>query len=248
MNIKILLATSIIFLSTNAFAGTIFTPGTSKNPAAEGYSVTDNGYIGVQFEAARSYCCDFYARNTDLINTIDTNMYNSLGNTVIGTLVNRTTTTPSNVSGAHTFNRICTTTNTTEIYGIKFTNVTSAGNGNTILVNTHCVETSLYGGYNTNAARYNFLEVLNTTNSTINFKVTATNFDGTVVINNASYSVPAGRRFDVDIHTPAGLSKYGLIKITHDGPFGALQAGVSFYKTDFTQTAHVPLKARDQVQ
>lgn len=113
-----------------------------------------------------------------------------------------------------------------------------------------CVETTLYGGYNTNVNDFNFLELLNTTNSTITGTITAVNFDGTVVINAQAFTVTANNRADVDIHTAAGADRFGLIRVSHNGPPGALQASVSQYSgtaSDFELRASTPLRPRDDL-
>lgn len=112
-----------------------------------------------------------------------------------------------------------------------------------------CSETTLYGGYNTNANPFNFLEVINTTNTAIEFQVRAANFDGTVVINNATYTVAPNRRVDVNVHVAAGTNKFGSIRVMHNGPYGALQANVSQYNgtdTSLNLTTSNALRPRDQ--
>jgi hypothetical protein len=161
--------------------------------------------------------------------------------TVDFTGVDRSTTTPAHSHGK----RLCFLSTVTEFVSISFGNLAPSPTN----LDTQCNETSLFGGYNTNANPFNFLEISNTTNSTITGKIYATNFDGTVVVNGTAFSVAAGRRTDVDLHTPAGANKYGLLKIIHDGPLGALQANVSFYSgtpADLTLRGTVPVIPRDK--
>lgn len=110
------------------------------------------------------------------------------------------------------------------------------------------METSLYGGYNTNASPYNFLELSNTTNATVSGRVRGYNYDGTATVD-ATFSIEANRRYDIDVHSAAGPNKYGLLVVTHDGPYGALQGAVSQYISSNSQLilqATVPLKPREQ--
>ena len=112
-----------------------------------------------------------------------------------------------------------------------------------------CDETTLYGGYNTNVNDFNFLEILNITNTTLNAAITATNSDGTVVIAQQVVTVQPNRRADIDLHTPAGANKFGLLEVIHNGPKGGLQASVSQYDgtvSNFVLTSSLPLKTRDK--
>ena len=142
------------------------------------------------------------------------------------------------------------TTQVTGNYSISIANATtSGGTSASTKARFDCLETTLYGGYNTNVNDFNFLEITNTTNATIIGAITATNSDGTVVINKQAFGVLPNRRVDVDLHTPAGRNKFGLIQVTHSGPYGALQAYVSQYDgtiSNFVQTASIPLRPRDK--
>jgi hypothetical protein len=89
----------------------------------------------------------------------------------------------------------------------------------------------------------------NISNKPILVKVTATNYDGNVVINGGQFSIPAGQRVDVDIHSPAGPGVFGSLKLSHDGPLGAVQANLSQYVgsiSDFYLAVSIPLVPRDQ--
>jgi hypothetical protein len=112
-----------------------------------------------------------------------------------------------------------------------------------------CVETTIYGGYNTNANPFNFLEVLNITNSEITFYVTAINWDGTKVVDAREYQVGANNRVDVDLHTAAGAARFGLVYVAHNGPYGALKGSVSQYRGgvgSLELATSTPLTPRDQ--
>lgn len=113
------------------------------------------------------------------------------------------------------------------------------------IVRVRCVDTTLYGGYNTNVNDFNFLEISNVSTDAVTGSITATNFDGTVVISAQAFTVQPGRRVDVDIHSAAGADKFGVVTVTHNGPPGALQANVSQYAgavTDFELRSSNPLQ------
>jgi hypothetical protein len=112
-----------------------------------------------------------------------------------------------------------------------------------------CNETSLYGGFNTNINNFNFLELTNTSNTDIIAKIKAVTSDGTLALNNFTVTVPAGLRFDIDLHTPVGQGKYGNIVVTHDGAVGALTGYVSQYLgtgESFALSTSLPLATRER--
>lgn len=118
--------------------------------------------------------------------------------------------------------------------------------GSTISTERVCLETTLYGGYNTNANPYNFLELTNITNASVTAKVRGYNFDGTATVN-STVTIGPNSRFDVDIHSAAGQNKYGILIVTHDGPYGALIGYVSQYTgtpESLIQTGSIKLKPR----
>ncbi len=141
-------------------------------------------------------------------------------------------------------NRICVLRRATDDYIITVLSNASGGEPARI----ECMETTLYGGYNTNANPYNFLEITNLTNSTITVQVFATDVNGNPIsgLSGTQFAIGKNKRWDVDLHTPAGANKYGLIWVAHDGPYGAIQATVSQYSLALEQRASVPLKPRDQ--
>ena len=109
-----------------------------------------------------------------------------------------------------------------------------------------CLETTLYSAFNTNVNDFNFLEVTNITNSSINITWTAIVFDGSTASGTAT--VASNRRVDVDLHTPIGNNRFGHVIIKHDGPLGAIRGAVSQYfgsVSDFRLSVSVPLEARE---
>lgn len=221
-------------ISTAIFAASLFITGTAHaggyitaNTTARGtdQSVASGGLRNAYLNAGNSYCCEFLPTNlSGQVQAVATTVTFSGGSIVA---VDRTATTPSLASTFlnNTGNRLCLTPTFTGIHTFTVTTV----NPNPTLVDVQCNETTLFGGYNTNANPFNFLEISNLTNATINGKIYATNYDGTVVINGSAFSVAAGIRADVNIHEAAGPNVFGIVKIVHDGPLGALQANTSFY-------------------
>jgi hypothetical protein len=133
---------------------------------------------------------------------------------------------------------------TTGVYKLLLTNDLFATNS----IKLRCMETTLYGGFNTNANPFNFLELSNVTGVTITGTVRAYNYSGTLVLT-TDFSIPANRRFDVNLHDSTGPSVYGTVVVTHDGPLGAVQGNVSQYSgpaSALSLRATVPLTVRDQ--
>ncbi len=78
------------------------------------------------------------------------------------------------------------------------------------------------------------MELTNIGNADVVAKVTAVTFDGTVALDNFSVTIPAGQRKDVSIHDTAGSDVFGVVRVTHDAPFGTLLGVVSQYSGDVT--------------
>ncbi len=148
-------------------------------------------------------------------------------------------------TGGNADNRVTVTPTTTDRFALTVATAKSGGE----LVEVRCYATTLFGGYNTNVNDFNFLELTNTGNQTLSGTITAINFDGTTVIDGLAFSVPAQRRVDVDLHSPAGPNKFGLVRVTTDGPLGTLQANVSQYSgtvSNFSLQGSAPLVAFEQ--
>ena len=236
MKLRILFsALSIALLPSLSFAGGSITPNLTTTGDTQ--SASTGNVKPVQIDAGQSYCCDFVTTTSGAtIASVSTTI--DATTDFVGT--DRSDATPSHSHGK----RICFLSTLSESVFFTLGTLTPSPTN----VEAQCNETSLFGGYNTNANPFNFLELSNLTNVTITGKIYATNFDGTVVVNGTAFSVAAGRRTDVDLHTAAGANKYGLLKIIHDGPLGGIQANVSFYSgtpADLTLRATIPAKPRD---
>ena len=115
-----------------------------------------------------------------------------------------------------------------------------------------CVETTMFGGFNTSVTDFNFLEIRNTLNratdasETITVRIDATNVvNNSVVFNSATLSLPAGSRRDIDIHSVAGPRAFGPIRLSHDGPPGSIKAVVSQYRVVATSPLDFEPVARE---
>jgi hypothetical protein len=109
-----------------------------------------------------------------------------------------------------------------------------AGTGSITDGNVRCVETSLYGGFNTVVTDFNFIEISNTLgadvndNGDVNVVVKGFGISGSEVLT-SSFTLAAGKRQDVDVHSSAP-SDFGPVVIYHDGPPGAIRAVNAQYR------------------
>ena len=250
-------AAGLLYLLCNAqssFAmGSVIAGGGAAAPGGT-TSIPASGVIVpyAQLEANKSYACTALAQSPTDVIRIDTNVIDSAGvidNTANGVAF-RGDVAPQvtgNVNSPATIadDRVVITPVAANYYGFYVYNTSSSGAAN---VRFECMETTLYGGYNTNANPFNFLELTNTTNATIAGRVRGFNYDGTATVD-TTFSIAANNRYDVDVHSAAGANKYGILIVTHNGPYGALNGAVSQYSGSvgsLTLRATVPLKPRDQ--
>ena len=245
---SLILLAAIFLLPSIALAGGTITPG--SNVGSQDRSVSDSSTVIGYFEANSSYCCEFYAMdNLQYIKEMSTSVTaNSLDAETV-TAIDRTRTTPVMSAAYLTIgpaplnaNRLCFTATGSGGHLFTFTDVSA----DPIDVRYECNETSLYGGFNTNANPFNFLEITNTANNSISGKIYAQTFDGTLVINGQDFTVNAGQRIDVDVHSAAGANVFGTIKITHDGPLGSIIANTSYYQADLTLRGTIPAVTRER--
>lgn len=238
---------TIQFLPQPAFAAdTLLSVG---HDTAAAVNVNTGDHFLIDLEAGKSYSCEAIPANPATAFDFDTTVAGTTGGTPPSITARESGTLSPQVtgeSGDSADNRLSFLVTTADRY--QLTVATAAGGGED--VRPRCLETTLYGGYNTNVNDFNFLELSNITNASITGTITATNFDGTVVINGQAFTVPAGRRVDVDIHSAAGADKFGIIKVIHDGPFGSLQGNVSQYSgsvSNFSLSASIPLRPVEQI-
>lgn len=185
--------------------------------------------------AGRSYCCSVYKahvtnfvdpsfpRFSDLkqivVNSSTIIPFTARGTADPGIFLANNHPAPENARGCFT-----ATISNRHIFA-----VTLSGNDVTNIASS-CTETTLFGGFNTSVTDFNFLEIRNVSNVSVTGKISA--FDSVSnqqVINDREFTVEAGRRLDVDIHSLTGPSKFGPVTLSHDGPPGSLQAQVSQY-------------------
>jgi len=246
IKIAVLTILTTTLTPATAFAGGTITP--NSKTVSQQNSISDGGGVGGMFEEGLSYCCEFFSGEPLATFNVETSISDFELNPAL-TGVDRTRVTP--VMGVAAFdeigfvslgNRMCFTPTVTGGLNFSFTDVLPDPHD----IDYKCVETTLYGGYNTNANPLNFLEIINISNATITGSITAQNFDGSLVINGTSFSVDAGQRIDIDLHSPAGQNVFGALRINHDGPLGSLQANTSFYQADLTLRGTVPAKTRER--
>ncbi|MCB0344528.1 MAG: hypothetical protein KDD66_05410 [Bdellovibrionales bacterium] len=97
-------------------------------------------------------------------------------------------------------------------------------------VRVWCTETTIFGGFNTSAADFNFLELRNVSTAPISGFITAVDYAGNQKIVNKPFTIPPLRRVDFDLHSEVGSGTYGILKVTHDGPHRTLRGRVSYYE------------------
>lgn len=217
------------------------------NPSGQGITVNTGDTFLIDLGADRSYACEGFASD------IDSNF--DWSTAVVGTTGSEeavTATTAGNIvpivageTGGTADNRIVLTPSTTDRFRITVASAKGSGE----VVKIRCLATTLFGGFNTNTNDYNFLELTNRGNQAFAGTITAIDYNGTVAINKAPFTVPAQRRVDIDIHTATGANRYGTIIVTSNAPLGTLIGAVSQYEApgnsnnenNFSLTTTIPL-------
>lgn len=227
------------------FALTVNSPAATANNI---FTVQPSDTVTVSLEAKRSYACTGIPTSSvsefafsDSVSDPDTNPITARK---CGDISPRVTV-ESGADASVDDNRVCFTTAVAGTHTITIDDAVGGGEA----VRLECVETTLYGGFNTNVNDFNFLELENVSNAAIVAKVTAKDNAGTTLLNASSQSLAVGTRFDVDIHTSAGTDVYGPIIVTHDGPLGAIQGRTSFYTgtvSNFLLNGNQPLQTREK--
>ena len=141
------------------------------------------------------------------------------------------------VSAVHNRTRLSLTAEKTGIY--KFSVEDAFAQNNSEASTVRCRETTLYGGYNRFFAGVAILELNNVGAKDIDVEITITNSQGTVLVDKQEATAKAGTRSDV-IFANLPESNFGQIRITHNGPFGALSGMVAEY--DFGSGGSITLK------
>ena len=200
--------------------------------------------VAISFGAltGHSYCCEIALRNGVTPNVADQAFFTSFIGVSSGQTVphaNRGTSDPvlpffSGLSDPAAARKCGIATS---VGYIKLDVNIGADNGLAADYSTQCLETTLFGGFNTSVTDFNFLEISNTLNratdstETINVRIDATNaVTNAVVFNGATVQVAAGERRDIDIHSVSGSGAFGPIRLSHDGPPGSIKAVVSQYR------------------
>jgi hypothetical protein len=113
-------------------------------------------------------------------------------------------------------------------YAVSVASAVSEGEN----VRARCIDTTKFGGFNTFANPFNFLEIRNVSNQRISGMITLRDHSGTVIVEGLSFSAKPLQRIDVDLHSLVGANNFGLIKVSHDGAFGAVHGRVSEYSVN----------------
>lgn len=228
-------------------------------------SVTQNGVLenaSIPFEfnmsvyGDRSYCCQALANNTDArFESIEDNNHYGLivpFNAAGGITPPITGVLPVRGLNPAGFARACFTTPSISrsLHFLVIDN-SSVNHATFETLRLSCVETTLFGGFNTTAAEFNFLEITNLTGEPLDVHIlgysetanSAKTVDQTISIEPIFGQI---KRVDIDLHSLVGPGAFGPLQLTHNGPPGAIKAVVSQYKitssVDFTLVGQVPLE------
>jgi hypothetical protein len=231
----ILSAFSIALLTANSAAAQAhWTAGENSTVQIE-TNVPSGVLLSFNAEFRKSYCCSVFHS----VGLTATSITGSTG------MVERTNATPPMASST---GRFCLIQETHSTAGITLLGLSPASSNKDL--DMKCAETTLYGGFNTSANDFNFLELTNITSIAVNVKIYVIDFAGNILIEGAPYTLSSDQRRDIDLHTAAGTGNFGLVKILHDGPIGSIVANTSYYKgtaADFTLTDTVPARVRDRL-
>ena len=230
-----------------SFASGLITVGSDW--AQEGGTVNINANISFQvdLEANRSYACTAIGALSDSEIGLDAQVFDPNSDNITAIECGDAAPLAAAPSGdsSQADNRICITPTATGAHFIRIGSYKSGGED----VRIECVETTIFGVYNTNVNDFNFLELVNLTNKTVNGNWRAINFDGATFT--GAFTIAPNRRADIDLHSNVGAGRFGHVIVTHDAPRGALFGFVSQYSgsvTDFSLSVSNPLKERKQTQ
>ena len=226
-------------------------------------SVSVGDKVSVRLQANRCYCCQVFANAgvTETSNVyfsqIETNPSEPDG--FVSEF--RGSTFPSLDGNASDQSRVCfSVTDSNRAVSVTMTPGISPVVASVSNVRVACEETTLYGGYNTNATELNFLEITNVLGGSGSVSdeeervtVSVRGFDAQTREQTVDSSFVLGgqSRRDLALHDLVGANNFGLLQICHDAPRGAIQANVSRYNItssdplDFDLVTTEPLSPRD---
>ena len=224
-------------------------------------AIGEASIFSVQLQAGRSYECALYSNNTSTTGSSPDVRFD-IGNITDGTsntlLISErgAASPPVNNDGASAIRdagRVTIIPPVDAIYRLPYlttfdgTGTWPSGTGDFTLW-AECNETTLYGGFNTFVNNFNFLELTNTSNVTVDGSIRTVDFAGNVLMNDVPFSVLPGRRTDFDIHSQVGPQKYGTVIVKHNAPRGSLLAYMSQYKgsaADFNLVVSLPFVTQE---
>ncbi len=242
-----LIVSTLLFLAATTAQSQTVPPSVVAYQKIGQAAPTDDGFFQVSSEASvlialrinRRYVCELTVRNADSTAVLSTTVYrpNYFLSGVGGGLGYLTTEAihngrmhpamPIGSAGVDPDNRRIVFTAglnvPTATINPHYIVVTSAGSGEYVKV--ICNETDLFGGFNTYVNNFNFLELENMSDADLEVQIVLSN----TTANLGTVTIPASSRVDVDLHTPAGSNNYGLVRVLHNGPLGAIRGRTSFY-------------------
>lgn len=206
--------------------------------------------IGVPLEAGKSYACTLLSQSSLLVAGFATTVMgpsSELTGNLIGDVAPQIPSTAADSSPKN--NRISVLPTEAGTHVLSYS-VGSLGEGASQF-SLQCLQTSLYGAYNTVINSINFLELENSTSSPVNGTIYAYNFDSPPgqPVASLDFSIAANSRQDFDLHSRVGQQKFGNLVVSHSGPLGSLKGRVAQYRgtaSDFEIATVVPLSTREQ--
>lgn len=212
----------------------ISTPGAAIQ-AASSEIFKESDVINVSFDLNRSYSCTLQGLSSESLLGLDESVINPKEAKIVGTLNGDQT--PTVTAGekdtSQADNRISVFSTVRGVWKFRVSSSKLEGEEGVFF----CQETSLYGNWNTFSNPFNFLELSNLTNKSLEVIIILKDFKGESF--SSSLTLSPERRKDVDIHSIVGDKNYGSLKIKHSGPVGALSGTLSEYSVDSSLKAEI---------
>jgi hypothetical protein len=228
---NILAIAGIVLASTVALADTAYVTVGSRvannnNNGLESLVAGDN--VVINSVKGRSYACSYLPEDEKTVDMLST-VLDGNGDPLTAVLCGDSEPIISTVDdNTKDDNRLCFIAPTT---GELSMGVGAVTGGSFILASIECLETTLFGGYNTNVSSFVFLELENRTTANVTASITIRQNDGTVVADAVNVNVAPNSRTDFDVHTVAGANQFGSIIVSNTAPFGGLSGRVSSYSS-----------------
>ncbi len=228
---KIFAMLALVVVPTSAFADTAYVTVGSRvannnNNGLESLVAGDS--VVINTVKNRSYACSFLPEDDSKVDMLST-VIDANGDPITAVLCGDSEPIVSTVDdNTKDDNRLCFIAPTS---GEMSMGVGAIEGGSFILASIECLETTLFGGYNTNVASFVFLELENRTSGNVTASITIRQNDGTVVADGVLVNVAPNSRTDFDVHSVAGANQFGSIIVSNTAPFGGLSGRVSSYSS-----------------